>query len=124
MSIKKSVNISLAFLMLFSLFPAGQANAAEHKVSMKDWLFNPKVLTVKVGDTVTWVNDDDTMHNIYFEDKFPGAPQIDEPEKIRLRKKFSLTFEKAGEYDYFCRNHQDYDMVGKIIVKSKQGGTP
>jgi len=109
----------LPFVMIFSFFLGGQAYSAEHKVSMKGWLFNPRVLTVDVGDRVSWVNEDDTMHNIYFEGDLPGAPKKDSPEKIKIGKEFSLKFEKVGEYNYYCKNHLDYDMVGKIIVKGK-----
>ncbi|MDT8318451.1 MAG: plastocyanin/azurin family copper-binding protein [bacterium] len=119
MSINRRVYRALSFMVIFSFFLAGQLYAAEHKVSMKDWLFNPKALTVDVGDVVSWVNEDDTMHNIYFEGNLPEAPQKDRPEKIRIGKEFSLKFEKAGEYNYFCKNHLDYDMVGKVVVKGK-----
>lgn len=120
MSIKRRFYRALSFMMIFSFFMVGQAYAAEHKVSMKDWLFSPKVLTVDVRDTVSWVNEDDTMHNIYFEGDLPEGPQKDDPEKIRIGKKFSLKFEKSGEYNYYCKNHLDYEMVGKLIVKRMQ----
>ena len=119
MSIKKRFCRAFSFTMIFSFFLVGQLYAAEHKVSMKDWLFSPKVLTVDIGDTVNWVNEDDTMHNIYFEGDLPEAPQKDDPKKIRIRKQFSLKFEKAGEYNYYCKNHLNYDMLGKVIVKGK-----
>ena len=120
MSIKRRFYRALSFIIIFSFFLVGQAYGAEHKVSMKDWLFSPKVLTVNVGDTVSWVNEDDTMHNIYFESDLPQAPQKDDPKKIRIGKKLSLKFEKAGEYKYYCKNHLSYDMVGKVIVKRMQ----
>ena len=119
MGIKKRLYRFFSFMMFFSFFMGSYAYGAEHKISMKDWLFNPRELAVDVGDMVTWVNEDDTMHNIYFEADFPEAPQKDDPQKIKARKKFSLKFEKAGEYNYYCKNHLDYDMKGKVIVKEK-----
>ena len=119
MRIKRRFCGTLSIMMIFTFFMAGRANAAEHKVNMKDWLFNPKVLTVDAGDMVSWVNKDDTMHNIYFGEDLPQAPQKDNPEKIRVRKEFSLKFEKAGEYNYYCKNHLDYGMTGKVIVRGK-----
>lgn len=119
MSIRKKFYISTYCFLLLTVSLTKGVAAEDHRINMKDWLFNPKVLTVHAGETVTWVNEDDTMHNIYFDDNFPEAPQKDEPEKIRVRRKFSLKFEKAGEYNYYCKNHKDYNMVGKIIVRGK-----
>ena len=119
MNIGKSWVRCLVLALAAGVLGAGGADAAEHQISMKDWLFHPKELTIEVGDRVTWSNEDDTMRNIYFEKKLPGAPMKDEPEKIRIRKSFSFKFDKAGEYNFYCKNHLDYDMTGKITVKGK-----
>jgi plastocyanin len=37
----------------------GNANAADAQVKIANFTFEPPVLTLKVGTTVTWVNDDD-----------------------------------------------------------------
>ena len=42
-----------------------QANAAEYTASQKGRKFVPEKLKIKVGDTVNFVNDDNTAHNIY-----------------------------------------------------------
>src|SRR5688572_17985578 len=39
------------------------ANAANFTVNMTGFQFSPKDLTVNVGDTVTWVNQDATLHD-------------------------------------------------------------
>ncbi|MGH3915082.1 MAG: cupredoxin domain-containing protein [Pseudonocardiaceae bacterium] len=43
---------------------AQQAAPVEHTVSMAGLQFVPAALTVAVGDTVTWVNDDTSLHTV------------------------------------------------------------
>ena len=95
----------------------GTAYAAEHKVGMEGWTFNPAVITIKAGDSVLWVNDDDTTHKIVFEDEALGGPTKESPVKVRQGKEFSLTFKKAGVYKYYCVPHLGQDMKGMVIVK-------
>ena len=110
--------------MVLKLFPLllllsfEQACAEEYKISMEGWEYHPKELTIELGDTVIWVNDDDTLHNLVFEDETLGAPVIKKPLKIRQGQEFSFTFTKAGVFKYFCKIHKRQDMVGKIIVKA------
>jgi nitrite reductase (NO-forming) len=75
--------------------------------SVPDYSVN--VLTVKVGTTVTWVNQDDQQHTITavdgsFDSGFMTEGQI-----------FSHTFDTAGEFEYFCTPHMW--MRAKVIVE-------
>lgn len=100
-------------IMLF----ADTAYAAEYKVGMQGWTFNPAVITIKAGDSVLWVNDDDTTHKIVFEDDALGGPTKESPLKMRQGKEFSFSFKKAGVYKYYCVPHLSQDMKGEVIVK-------
>ena len=71
--------------------------------------FSPQALTVPVGATVTWINQDDVPHTVVSEDKRFKSRALDTDER------FSFTFNAAGTYDYFCSMH--HHMTGKIIVK-------
>ncbi len=104
-------------IALLSLSSFNTAIAADYKIGMEGWEFNPAELTVHAGDTVTWINDDDTNHDIAFEIEFEGAPTLDNPHKVRTTKQFSLAFDKPGVYRYTCKIHRDYDMKGIIKVK-------
>ena len=115
-------NLKSLLLMAMPLFVtimlfAGTAYAAEHKVGMEGWTFNPPKITIKAGDSVLWVNDDDTTHKIVFEDDALGGPTKESPLKIRQGKEFSFTFKKAGVYKYYCVPHRSQDMKGVVIVK-------
>lgn len=75
-------------------------------VSIKNFAFNPASLTVKVGTTVTWVNNDSTPHQIKsgtFNSNIMSNGQT-----------FQFTFSSAGEYNYSCAIHPS--MQGKIVV--------
>ena len=87
----------------------GNANAADAQVKIANFTFEPPVLTVKVGTTVTWVNDDDIPHLVAEKDGKFRSSALDTDEK------FSQTFKDAGTIEYFCAIHPR--MTGKIVVE-------
>src|SRR6478672_8350295 len=93
-----------AFIALMALVVMnGNANAADAQVKIANFTFAPSVLTVKVGTTVTWVNDDDIKDG-----KFRSSA-------LDTGDKFSQTFSAAGTVEYFCVIHPH--MTGKIVVE-------
>ena len=79
-------------------------------VKIDNFTFGPTTVTVRVGTTVTWVNQDDIPHTVVATDKAFKSRVMDTDEK------FSFTFTKPGEYTYFCSLHPH--MVGKVVVKA------
>lgn len=91
------------------------AGAGTVKVGMKNGMFVPEVVTVSVGDTVVWLNDDeDTHHRVTFDD-----PSLISSENLRPNKEYSVTFSRSGEFAYNCRYHKDSGMKGKVVVVDK-----
>jgi amicyanin len=84
--------------------------AAGPTVKIDNFVFGPEALTVSVGTTVTWINQDDIPHNIVATDKSFKSKVLDTDER------YSFTFTKPGEYAYFCGLHPH--MTGKVIVKA------
>jgi plastocyanin len=90
------------------------------KVSMissvkEGYVYQPNTTQVKVGDTVSWTNDDDTLHTVTSgsgTDENAGASF--DSGMMGTEKIFEHTFTTAGEYPYFCIVHPD--MIGKVIV--------
>ncbi len=86
-----------------------------NNVWMKNLAFVPKVKTVKVGATVTWLNKDVAMHTVH-----TGTPEKPLPmiasKTLGKNEKFSFTFNKKGTYKYFCTTHPTI-MQGTIVVK-------
>lgn len=114
------VHLSKALLLTALIFFAGAPSpvrAAEHTVGMEGWEFDPVELTIRVGDTVVWHNNDNTAHNIAFEIEFDDVPTMDEPRKVSMTEKWAFTFDKPGVYKYTCKIHRNYDMNGVIIVE-------
>jgi glucose/arabinose dehydrogenase/plastocyanin len=86
---------------------------------MTDNAFSPNPGTVKVGDTVTWTNDDDQPHTVTSgngpDDPNKGKAFDSGPSALANNgKTFHHKFTQAGQYPYFCELHPT--MVGKIIV--------
>ena len=90
------------------------ARAAEEKnasasITIDNFSFTPKEITVAAGTTVTWVNHDDVPHTVVNPDKKFRSKALDTDDQ------FSFTFMDAGTYNYFCSVHPM--MTGKITVK-------
>lgn len=108
-----ALGVSLGAIGALAGGGAAQSAAAQPagpSVRIDNFVFGPDVLTVSVGTTVTWVNQDDIPHTVVANDKSFKSRVLDTDER------FSFTFTKAGEYGYFCSLHPH--MVGKVIVKA------
>ena len=90
-------------------FAAVPAQDPTNVVTIDNFTFSPKDLTVAVGTTVKWVNHDDIPHLVVNKDKAFRSKALDTDDS------FSHTFASAGTFDYFCALHPH--MVGKVIVK-------
>jgi plastocyanin len=80
------------------------------EVSMQDIKFQPSNVNVKVGDTVTWTNDDSVGHDVTGDDFKSG-----EPGAMGSGDTFEHTFDTAGTFDYVCTVHPG--MKGTVTVK-------
>jgi plastocyanin len=85
--------------------PAG--NVVEVKID--NFSFSPQTLTIKPGTTVIWTNRDDIPHTVVSDDKVFKSKVLDTDEK------FTYTFDKAGNFPYFCSVHPK--MTAKVIVQ-------
>ena len=80
-------------------------------VKISNFTFGPTALTVKIGQTVTWTNEDDIPHTVVATDKSFRSKVLD------TGQSFSFTFTKAGQFAYFCSLHPM--MTGKVIVTAR-----
>ena len=76
--------------------------------------FIPAEVTVHVGDTVIWSNDDSAAHTVTSGTPTGGPDGTFDSSLFMADTTFSYTFDKAGEYNYFCMVHPW--MTGKIQV--------
>lgn len=78
------------------------------------WCYSPSEIATDVGRTVTWLNEDSGFHTVtsgYYDD-FDGAFDSGH---IDPGKTFSHTFEKPGDFPYYCALHPW--MEGIVTVK-------
>jgi amicyanin len=109
-----AIRAASAAVMLIVL-ASGFADAADIQVKIDNFTFNPQRVTVKVGDTVTWLNEDDIPHTV-------RATAGDFKSKaLDTGDRYAFTFTKAGSYDYFCSLHPH--MTGHIVVESVGGAS-
>ena len=88
---------------------AGGDSPGAATVSAVDGAFSPAALDVAVGDTVTWVNDDDVAHSVAFEDDALGASDL-----LEEGDSYEVTLAEAGTFAYVCAVHPE--MTGSVTV--------
>lgn len=75
--------------------------------------YTPATITVNVGDTVNWINNDNVVHTVTSVDgNFTSGD-------LTAGQMFSHTFTTAGTYTYHCKYYTW--MQGTVIVKSVPG---
>ena len=97
-------------ITLASLASAGSAFAAEHVVAQKGKAFSVKKLSVKVGDSVKFVNEDPFSHNVF---SLSDAKSFDLGSYGQGAAK-SITFDKAGTIEVECAVHPDMKLIIEV----------
>ena len=106
-------------IMLTSLFLsftlASSAYAAEIQMGSGGMLvFEPCELTVAVGESVTFVNNELPPHNVMFVDH----DELSHGDlAFTAGESFDVTFEQAGDYAFQCDPHAGAGMKGVIHVQ-------
>jgi plastocyanin len=91
--------------------PAGGKQVA---VAISNDTFNPGAVTIPVGGTVTWTNNDGRPHTATGNGWDSGG--------LNNGQTWSRTFKQAGTYDYLCVYHDN--MVGTVKVQAADGSVP
>lgn len=98
-----------AALLVTALFAASAPGyAKEVTVTISNFAFSPEKTTIAAGDTVKFVNADDTIHSIVAKDGAFHSDGLDTDDS------FSYTFAAAGTFDFYCGLHPF--MTGEIVV--------
>ncbi len=111
--------LAAAAIPFFLLAPAGQAHAAPPaaharttvQVTIQNFAFSPKTLTVAPGTTVMWTNKDSAPHTVTSDSGSTLASG-----DLSQGKSYTHTFTKAGTYMYHCAIHPY--MKATVIVSS------
>ncbi len=76
--------------------------------------FIPADITITVGETVTWSNDDTAAHTVTSGIASEGPDGVFDSSLFMAATTFEHTFDEAGKYDYFCMVHPW--MTGTVTV--------
>ena len=96
----------------------------EVTMTISDFSFEYPLVNVKVGTTITWINEDAVLHSVT-----EGLPSGDAAKRVFDSSKeaegapilldsgesFSYTFTETGEFDYYCLPHPF--MTAKVVVQ-------
>lgn len=98
-------------ICLLVLLQGSVSWAAEHTVSQKGKAFSVQELTIAVGDTVNFKNDDDTSHNVF-------SSTAGHEFNVGIQKAGVASvqkFDKAGTIEARCAIHPQMKL--KVTVK-------
>lgn len=92
-----------------SMVPGSSAPKPDNKY------YDPSPANVAVGTTVTWMNNDATLHTAVSGTPDSGPSGEFDSSYLAKGKTFSHKFDTAGTFDYYCTLHPF--MVAQVVVK-------
>lgn len=106
-----SVCLLTALLAATTMLQPGLHGSDEKTVTVviENYEFIPKEVTVKVGTTVTWLNQDGAEHTATADD------DSFDTDLLAYGESGSVTFSKPGSNEYYCDPHPF--MTGTIVVE-------
>lgn len=89
---------------------------ASNTVWIIDGNFNPSVITISAGESITWVNKDDLIRQVA-SDPHPSHSALPglESEELAVGDEYAYTFDEIGEW--FYHDHMNPISKGTIIVE-------
>ena len=82
--------------------------ASDLAITISKFAFDPPEISGVIGDTVTWINEDDVTHNVFTSDQLLASADLERGDT------YSIILEEASVIDYYCDIHQY--MRGTITV--------
>ena len=83
-------------------------------VSIVDFAFTPKTITVPVGTTVRWTNNGSAPHTV----TSTSSPRAFDSGTLGSGDTFEFTFKTAGQFPYRCSIHPS--MTGTVIAQQEE----
>jgi plastocyanin len=108
--------VALPMVGLARMLGGTEVTAAQVNVTIASFKFDPNPLTIPVGTTVIWTNQDTAPHTATSD----TAGLFDTP-MLQKGQSGSVTFNQAGTFTYFCKVHPN--MHGTVIVTAQAPGT-
>lgn len=112
---KRRLTLAATTAALAMAVGAGSVLAADGAVTIAGFAFDPTTITVQVGDSVTWTNQDSTAHTATANGAFDTGNIANGASK-------SITFATAGTFAYHCTIHPT--MTGTVVVQAGTAPAP
>jgi amicyanin len=94
----------------------GDGGGGGAQVGMQNIQFDPRDITVKAGETITFTNDEAVPHDVH-KTSGPGDDfSSGDTGGMQEGDTFELKLDEPGKYDYVCKVHAP-GMAGSITVK-------
>lgn len=100
---RRAALLVAGLLVLLNVPLASPAAAATQQVMMQGYAYSPAALTVRAGDTVTWMQHDEAPHDVVT----TSAPVAFRGPQLSPGQSWSYTFRQPGTYQYYCSVHPD-----------------
>jgi amicyanin len=81
----------------------------ENIVNISKFSYNPMEITIKKGETITWINYDSIKHSVTSEEDLFNSGLLSKEDT------WNYTFNEQGTYNYYCIPHPF--MQAKVIVE-------
>jgi len=108
--------LAAATAALMTWIAASSVLAADSAVSIAGFAFDPATVTIQVGDSVTWTNEDSVAHTAT-----AGDGSFDTG-SIANGASDTVTFDSAGTFAYICSIHPQ--MTGSVVVEAAATPAP
>jgi len=95
--------------------PLGAADKPAATVHMQNSAYAPDPVSIAVGQSVQFVNDDDMPHTVTANDKSFDSGNMD------AGKTWTYTFTKAGTFTYGCTYHAWMHGTVKVSAAGQSG---
>lgn len=104
------------------LFGFDESYRGDENVTIERGSFVPEYLTVRVGDKVTWYNNDTQPHRLVWENTTIS------PGSVEPGESWACTFNETGAFVYYCPDSAELSggrwvgMRGQVVVRGWEGG--
>ena len=102
--------VAAAIAGLATWIAVGSVLAADSSVTIANFAFDPATVTIQVGDSVTWTNQDSAAHTATAGDGSFDTGNLGNGESG------TVTFDTAGTFAYVCSIHPQ--MAGSVVVEA------
>jgi plastocyanin len=114
MKTHKFINLTAMFLFLgmtLSLLNSIENTSKTHSIKIEGMKFIPNTIVVEKGDSITFTNKSNMIHNVVIQDLSINSKFIKKDESITIK------ITKKGKFNFYCMPHKAMGMTGSITSK-------